>query len=80
MRELIKYLLGFGILVLGYFLGLGLRKITMDEQKQGKIYFKILAIISVLLSFTGLILRKDWMLFTFAFIAIVTAPSLKHKK
>jgi len=80
MEEIIKYLIGLLILVAGYFLGIGLRNITLDEQKQGRIYFEILTIISVLLSFVGLILRKDWMLFTFAFIAVLTAPSLKEIK
>lgn len=77
MKEVIKYIIGILVLVAGYYLGEFLRKVTDDEQKDGRKYFKVIVAISLVGVILGLILGKDWMLFTFALFAIVTSRSLK---
>jgi len=77
MEEVTKYILAILVLIVGYFLGIYLKKLTADEQVIGRKYFRIIAIVSATLSLSGLMAGKDWMLFTFAFIAIVTSRSLK---
>ena len=77
MEEVIKYILAISVLILGYFLGIYLKKLTADEQVIGRKYFRVITIISATLLLLGLIIGKDWMLFTFAFITIVTSRSLK---
>ncbi|MDP3966064.1 MAG: hypothetical protein Q8Q04_00860 [archaeon] len=80
MEEILKLTLGVLLLVMGIPLGDYLRKITLDEQKDGRIWFKILTTLGILGGFIGLILREDWVLFTFFFIAIVTSRNLVDKK
>jgi len=77
MEEVYKVLLGILILILGFVIGEIMKRQTMDEQKIGKKWFFLIIIISLIASFIGLILGYDWMLFTFAFFAIVTSRSLK---
>lgn len=77
MNEWLQLLIGTFALVLGFPVGNILRKRTMDEQVQGKQYFIILTIIGLLGGITGLILRRDWMLFSFLFIAIVSSRSIR---
>ncbi|MDA3836657.1 MAG: hypothetical protein PF542_03465 [Nanoarchaeota archaeon] len=77
MQEIIKILISVGVLVLGFFIGMYMRSQTKDEQKDGKKYFRIITIVSFILVIIGLTTGKDWLLFTFAFTAIVTAQSLR---
>lgn len=74
-----KLLAGIIFLILGFPVGNLLREKTKDEQKQGRIWFKILTAIGMLGGIVGLVIGKDWILFTFFFIAIVTSRSLIHE-
>ncbi|MCR4327418.1 MAG: hypothetical protein NUV46_02455 [Nanoarchaeota archaeon] len=80
MEETLKLALGIILLVLGIPIGNLLRKETLDEQKEGQRWFKILTTIGILGGFVGLVLGEDWILFTFFFIAIVSSRSLIKKK
>lgn len=77
MEEIVKFLIGILVLALGFVLGDIMRRQTMDEQKIGKKWFLLIVGISIIASFVGLFLGYDWMIFSFAFIAIVTSRSLK---
>lgn len=79
MQEIIKILIGISILILGFFLGNYLAKITKEELTPGQIWFKLLIFLCLIGILVSLILRHDVLLFTFAFIAIVTSRSLKSK-
>jgi hypothetical protein len=80
MKEMIKILVGILVLVLGYFIGNFMRNETKDELKDGKKYFKILVTLGLLSGIVGLVISKDWLMFTGFFIAIVTSRSLILKK
>lgn len=77
MNEWLQLTIGTLALIMGFPIGNILRKKTMDEQVQGKKYFILLTIIGLLGGIFGLILKKDWMLFTFLFIAIVSSRSIR---
>jgi hypothetical protein len=77
MQEAIKLLLGIAVLLLGFPIGNYLAKITEDELKSGQKWFKRIILISLIGVVIGLIIRNDVLLFTFAFIAIVTSRSLR---
>ena len=77
MLEIFKLLIGTLVLVLGFFIGNFLAKATEEELKQGRKWFKILVYVSLLGGVAGLILRNDFLMFGFFFIAIVTSRSLK---
>lgn len=77
MLEIFKLLIGTAVLILGFFIGDFLAKQTKEELKQGKVWFKILILIGLVGGVTGLILRNDFLMFGFFFIAIVTSRSLK---
>lgn len=76
MLDIFKLLIATGILILGFFLGNFLRRWTMDEQKDGRKYFNLIVLISLIVGFYGLIIGSDWVMFTFFLIAIVTSRSL----
>ncbi len=80
MQEVLKLLIGILILMLGFPIGNYLKKITLDEQKDGQKWFRILTLTSLLIGFFGLIILNDWLMFSFFFIAIVTSQSLRVKK
>lgn len=77
MTEIINLLIGAVILILGFPIGFYLAKHTKDESKAGKKWFKLIIVISLIGVLVGLISRNDVLLFSFAFIAIVTSKSLK---
>lgn len=77
MLEVLKIGIGIFILVLGFFIGDYLAKITKEELKQGRNWFKIIVLLSLIGSIVSLILRNDIYLYTFLFILIVTSRSLK---
>lgn len=77
MTEIINLLIGAVILILGFPIGSYLAKHTKDESKKGKKWFKLIIVISLIGVLVGLISRNDVLLFSFAFIAIVTSKSLK---
>jgi hypothetical protein len=77
MQELIKLLIGIFILFLGIPIGNYLAKVTKEELKAGKRWFKLIIIFSVIGAVVSLIIGNDALLFTFSFIAVVTSRSLK---
>jgi len=88
MEMIFKFLLGIIFLVLGFPLGNFLAKITKEELNSGKIWFKLIIFFSILGVFISLILKNDYLLFTFLFIMIITSrclgknnkKRLNHKK
>lgn len=77
MNEII---IGILILVLGIPIGNYLAKQTEEELKSGQRWFKRIILLSLMGAIIGLIIRNDILIFSFAFIAIVTSRSLKKKK
>ncbi len=80
MQEIISLLIGVVVLILGVPIGLYLAKITKEELKDGRRWFKLIVFLGLIGGFIGLIINNDVILFTFFFIAIVTSMSLKRKK
>lgn len=76
MQEVIKALIGIGVLVLGYFIGNFLAIKTREELFKGKKWLKIVVFSSLVLGVVGLIMRNDVIMFSFFFMAIVTSRSL----
>ena len=66
--------------ILGIPIGNFLAKITKEELKEGRKWFKLIVFISLIGGFVGLIIGNDILLFSFFFIAIVTSRSLKRGK
>lgn len=79
MQESLRILIGVFVLILGIPIGNWLSKATKEELGQGQKWFKRIVIISLIGVLVGLILRNDVLLFSFAFIAIVTSRSLKRR-
>jgi hypothetical protein len=77
MQQLYSLIIGISLLALGIPLGDILAKVTKEELKSGKKYFKILISICLIGGIIFLILENDALLFAFLFIAIVTSRSLK---
>jgi hypothetical protein len=77
MTEITNLLIGVVVLALGFPLGIYLARITSDESKEGQKWFKLITIIGLAGALISLILGNDILLFSFAFIAIVTSRSLK---
>ncbi len=78
MQELYKLLMGVALLILGIPIGNLLAKITKEELRSGKKYFRILIILSLIGAVVFLILGNDAILFGLLFIAIVTSRSLRR--
>ena len=72
-----EFLLGIILLLLGIPIGNVLARMTKEELKQGQVYFKSIVILSLIGVLAGLVFSDDVLLFSFAFIAIVTSKSLK---
>ncbi len=79
MQEIIKIFVGVVALFLGIFIGNYLAKITKEELRDGKIWFKIIVIFALIGGVVGLIIQNDVLMFSLFFIAIVTSRSLKLK-
>ncbi len=77
MQDIFKVLTGAGALLLGFFLGNFLAKITEYELKRGQMWFKIITLLGLIGGVIGLILGNDILFFSFSFIAIVTSRSIK---
>lgn len=77
MNELFQFLTGIIVLILGFPIGNFLAKITKEELKDGQIWFKLIILISFISAFISIFLEKDFLLFSFLFIGIVTSRSLK---
>ena len=80
MQELINLAIGVVVLLLGIPLGDWLAKVTKEELKAGRKWFRRLVLLCLLGTLAGLIIGNDTVMFTFAFIAIVTSRSLKGVK
>ena len=76
MEEVVKLLIGVGVLIFAFPLGNFLRNLTRDEQKAGQPWFFILTILGFVGGIVGLIILEDWLLFTSLFVAIVSSRSL----
>jgi len=77
MQEIIKFIIGIIILIIGIPIGNYLAKYTKEELKQGQKWFILIVILSVIGAVYSLIVKQDYFLFTFLFIALVTSRSLK---
>lgn len=77
MQQIFKLLIGVFVLILGFPIGIFLAKITKEELKPGKKWFKLIVILSLSGGLTGLIIGSDVLMFSCFFIAIVTSRSLK---
>ena len=73
----VEFLLGIILLLLGIPIGNVLARMTKEELKPGKRYLKSIVILSLIGVLAGLVFSDDILLFSFAFIAIVTSRSLK---
>jgi len=73
----INLLIGVLILILGFPIGNFLAKTTREELKLGQFWFKLIIILCFIGVLASLIFGNDALLFTFAFVAIVTSRSLR---
>ena len=76
MQEIFKLLIGIAILILGVPIGDFLAKNTKEELDSRKNLFKTIILTSLIFSIVSLILQKDFLLFGFLFVAIITSRSL----
>lgn len=77
VEEMLKLTIGIFVLILGIPLGKLLSKITLEEMGIGKPWFKIIVLISFIGGMICLFLKKDFLMFGFFFITIVTTQSIK---
>jgi len=77
MQQTISLFIGITVLILGVPLGNLLSKWTKEELNQGRIWFKIIIVFSLIGTLVGLFVKNDVLLFSCAFIAVVTSRSLK---
>jgi len=78
MEQIYLLLIGILFLVSGIPIGKLLAKVTKEELKQGKKWFKLLIILCLTGAIVFIILGNDAILFGLLFIAIVTSQSLKR--
>lgn len=76
MEEFYSYSLAIIFLILGIPIGNFLAKITKEELKSGKKWFKPLIFISLIGAFISFFAGNDPLFFSLLFIAIVTSRSL----
>ncbi len=77
MQQIYQLVIGFLLLAFAFPIGNLLARVTKEELKSGKKYFKILIFLSLAGAVTSLIIRNDVLLFSFLFIAIVTSRCIK---
>jgi uncharacterized membrane protein YfcA len=80
MQEVLKIIIGICVLALGIPVGNILARNTPEELKDGKKWFMLLIILSLLGALVNLIFLNDALMFTFLFIALVTSRSLTGRK
>lgn len=78
MNEILKLNFGVVFLLLGILIGNFLAKITKEELKQGKKWFKLIFLAGFLGGVVGLAIQDDVLMFSMFFISIVTYRSLKN--
>ena len=79
MEEVYKFAIGITILFLGIPIGNFLAKITREELKFGKRWFKILALACAIAILPSLFLKNYVMFFSLLFMIVVISRSLKIK-
>ena len=77
MQEIFKLLIGVAFLALAFPIGNYLAKKTKEELKQGRKWFKLIIILSLVGGFIGLTIGDDVLMFSFFFMALVTSRSLR---
>ena len=80
MEEAIKFVIAIIVLALGIPIGGYLAKQTKEELRHGRIWFKLIIILSLIGALIFLILGNDALLFALLFIAIVTSRSLGKRR
>ncbi|MEK6917587.1 MAG: hypothetical protein AABW51_01430 [Nanoarchaeota archaeon] len=80
MSEVVNFAVGIVLLVLGVPIGNFLAKMTKEELRDGQLWFKLIIFFSSIGAVISLILRNDFLLFSFLFIAVVASRSLISKK
>lgn len=80
MEEITKFLIGIVVLLLGFPIGRFLARITKEELKSGRKWFRLGIILLSVGAVISLIIRNDVLLFTFLFMVIVISESMKSKK
>jgi len=76
--ELMNLIFSIIFLLIGIPVGNFLAKITKEELKSGRKWFKLIISVSLIGGLIGLFIGNDVLLFSFFFIAIVTSRSLKN--
>ena len=77
MEQILKMAIGIAFLLLGIPIGSYLAEKTKEELKQGRKWFKLIIVVSLVCSVISLITRNDFLFFSFLFIALVTSRSLR---
>ena len=77
MEQILKMAIGIAFLLLGIPLGSYLAEKTKEELKQGRKWFKLIIVVSLVSSIVALIIQNDFLFFSFLFIALVTSRSLR---
>jgi len=76
--ELLNIAIGILALLVAFPIGSYLAKITKEELKDGKKWFMLIMITSLICAIVSLILRNDVYLFTFLFISIIALQSWRR--
>ena len=79
MNEILSFVIGIVILILGFPIGSLLAKQTKEELKSGQKWFRVILLISGIGAIISLIVRNDALMFGFLFMFIITSRSLIKK-
>ncbi|HTY43928.1 MAG TPA: hypothetical protein VMC80_01675 [Patescibacteria group bacterium] len=77
MQVIYELLIGIIVLGLGFPIGMLLARMTKEELRKGKKWFRVIILLSLAGGILGLIFGDDALMFSSLFIAIVTSMSLK---
>lgn len=77
MQQVVKLILGIAFLLLAFPVGNFLAKVTKEELKAGRKWFNLIIGLCLIGIIVSLVFMNDILLFTFAFIALVTSRSLR---
>lgn len=80
MQEVFKILIGVGVLILGFPIGILLARLTQEELRVSQVWFKLIILASFIGAVVSLIIENDTLLFSFLFFAAVTSMSLRNKQ
>ncbi len=80
MQEVFRVLIGVGVLILGFPVGILLARLAKDELKQGQPWFKLIITLSFIGAIISLIFQSDAFFFSCLFFTAVTSMSLKKNK